>query len=105
MITSGLSDQGAAIMTHALDQMREKFEASFAGRRAVDVRLEGLLKSDPFDKAAFLAVKKEDRTRHAELETEADAIFADSVAQLSADDRRRLAGELARHAHGGPFPH
>jgi uncharacterized membrane protein len=104
-LSSALSPQGAEIMRATFGKMRERFEANFDEIRAEHLRKEKLLGADLFDRAAFLAEIKAERAERADDEAEANEIFSDGIAQLSLDDRRKLAAlRLPPHFGGGlPF--
>jgi len=104
-VSAALSPQGAEIMRATFSKMRERFEANFDEIRAEHARKEKLLSADPFDRAAFLAEIKAERAERADDEAEANEIFSDGIAQLSLEDRRKLATlRLPPHFGGGlPF--
>jgi uncharacterized membrane protein len=104
-VRAALSPQGAEIMRTTFGKMRERFEANFDEIRAEHARKEKLLGADPFDRAAFLAEINAERVERADDEAEANEIFSDGIAQLSVDDRRKLAAlRLPPHFGGGlPF--
>jgi uncharacterized membrane protein len=104
-LSSALSPQGAEIMRVTFGKMRERFEANFDEIRAEHARKEKLLSADPFDRPAFLAELKAERDERADDEAEANEIFSSGLAQLSLEDRRKLAAlRLPPHFGGGlPF--
>ena len=90
-VTSNLSDAGARTMIQSFDDMRLVFDR---GRERFDLSrrtLNGVLDAPSFDKPAFLAKKADERAARLKNETEADEIFADGLARLSPEDRRKLA--------------
>jgi uncharacterized membrane protein len=104
-VTDALSPQGAEIMRTTFDKMRERFEANFDEVRAEHARKDKLLSATSFDKAAFLAELKTERDERADDEAEANEIFSDGIAQLSLEDRHKLAAlRLPPHLGGGPPP-
>jgi uncharacterized membrane protein len=103
-VRAALSPQGAEIMQTTFGKMRERFEANFDEIRAQHARKEKLLGSDPFDRAAFLAEIKIERAERADDEAEANEIFSDGIAQLSLEDRRKLATLRLPPQFGGGLP-
>ena len=99
-----LSDQGSQIMNQALDDMRTVFEKNREAFKASRDHLVSILDADRFSKSEFLEEKKAERADRAKMEAEADRIFADSVGQLSADDRRKLARMRVPPIFGPPPP-
>ena len=85
-------------------KLRERFEANFDEVRAAHEHKEKLLSADPFDKVAFLAELKAERAERADDEIEANEIFSDGIAQLSAEDRRKLGAMRLPPRFGGGLP-
>jgi uncharacterized membrane protein len=103
-VRATLSPQGAQIMKATFAKLRERFEANFDEVRAAHEHKEKLLSADTFDKVAFLAELKAERAERADDEIEANEIFSDGIAQLSAEDRRKLGAMRLPPRFGGGLP-
>jgi uncharacterized membrane protein len=99
-----LSAPGAEVVTHALDQVRQQFEHRFQDAETGRQRKSQLLVKDPFDRDAFLAESRAERTEFATGIAKADEIVAGALAQLSLEDRRKLSTMRLPPPFGTPHP-
>jgi uncharacterized membrane protein len=103
-LRESLSEQGAGIVTRALDQVRQQFGARFKDAEAGRQRKSELLAKDPFDRDAFLAETRSERAGFTSGIAKADEIVADALAQLSPEDRHKLATMQLPPPFGPPRP-
>jgi uncharacterized membrane protein len=103
-LRDSLSQQGASTVTHALDQVRQQFGERFKGAEAGRQRKSELLAKDPFDRNGFLAETRSERAEFTSGIAKADEIVADALAQLSPEDRHKLATMELPPPFGGPRP-
>jgi uncharacterized membrane protein len=90
-LNASLSKPGAIELTYALDQVREQFEIRLDAVRSDRTEEPGFLASDRFDRAGFLAERTKIRAAFSAAAAESDKIVADALAQLSLEDRHKLA--------------
>lgn len=101
-LRSTLSKGGAIEVTYALDQVHGEFEMRLQEARARRESGPDPLTSEPFDRNTFLKEREQVRASFADAAAKADAIVADAVAQLSLDDRRKLASMRLPPPFGQP---
>jgi uncharacterized membrane protein len=101
-IRQSLSPDGAMKMEAAFEGMRRHFANHEEEIRASRQRLVDILDTDPFDAAKYLAASKASRLDHDKDRQAADEELVRAIAQLSPDDRHKLA-EIRRHP-GPPHP-
>ena len=101
-LRSSLSKAGAIEVIYALDQVHGEFETRLDEARARRENKSDLLTSEPFDRKAFLKDREQVRASFVDVMAKADAIVADAVAQLSLDDRHKLASMRLPPPFGEP---
>lgn len=101
-IRQSLSPDGAKKMEAAFEGLRDHFADHEKQIRSSRQRLIDILNSDPFDAAKYLAASKASRVEHDSDREAADKELVQAIAQLTPDDRHKLA-EIRRHP--GPGPH
>lgn len=101
-IRQSLSPEGAKRMEDAFDAMRDHFADHEKQVRSSRQQLVNILDTDPFDAAKYLAISKASRADHDSDREAADKELVRAIAQLSPDDRHKLA-EIRRHP-GPPHP-
>jgi uncharacterized membrane protein len=106
-IRSSLSPDGAKKLEVAFETIRRRFAEHAEEARASRERLFAILNADRFDPADYIAAAKAARLEHDNDREAADEELVRAIAQLSPDDRRKLA-EIRRHpprpGPGGPGP-
>jgi len=89
-------------MEAAFDTIRHRFAEHEDEARSARGRMDDILKADRFDATAYLAAS---RVMHEERDRDrmdADEELVRAIAQLSPDDRRKLAEMRRRPPPGGP---
>ena len=101
-IRASLSPDGAKKLEGAFDKIRQRFAQHGEEARTSREHLFAILNAEHFDPSAYLAASKSIRAEHDADREAADEELVRSIAQLSPDDRRKLA-EIRRHpgSHGG----
>jgi hypothetical protein len=95
-INASLSPGGAASMNAAFADLRKRYGLHEDHRRITRERLKQVLTAEPFNPDDYVAVSKNARDERDRERDEADRVVAGAIAQLSSDDRARLA---AAHRH------
>lgn len=90
-LVSKLSKSGAIDVAYALDQVHGEFGLRLEEARSRREEKSEVLTSEPFDRKAFLAERQNVRVAFTAAAAKADEIVANALAQLSLDDRRKLA--------------
>jgi uncharacterized membrane protein len=95
-ISSSLSPSGAASMNAAFADLHQRFGSHEDHRRINRERLKEVLTAEPFSPDDYAAVSRRAREERDKERDDADRAVAKAIAQLSSDDRARLA---AAHRH------
>lgn len=90
-LRKSLSQPGAEILIHAVDQVHKQFESRFRDADAGQQRKSELLSREPFDRSAFLAESREEHAQFVAGVAKSDEIVADAIARLTPEDRQILA--------------
>jgi uncharacterized membrane protein len=103
-IRQSLSPDGAKKMEAAFEAMRQHFADHEGQVRSSRQRLIDILNADPFDTAKYIAASKASRIDHDKDREAADEELVQAIAQLTPDDRHKLA-EIRRHPGPRSGPH
>ena len=102
-IRNSLSPEGADRMERAFDTIRNRFAGHREDARSAREHLNAILEADRFDATKYLAASKAIHEEFDKDREAADEELVRAIAQLSPEDRRKLA-EMRHHPPPHPGP-